>query len=370
MVMEALEGMTSEDEEEWMQDIQGEDDEEALNKLQKWLLPATPGFFEAPSGHRLHVRATLPQGDPAARSAKAVILYCHGLNSHVNARSWAGGFYPRVAQEGFAVFALDIMGHGYSEGERSLVENWEVVFEDLERFLEVLMGVTDESVASDDFNAGICPEALQNIRRLPLFVSGMSMGGMISMYVGLRLQRSEKLYSRFRGAVLGCPALLVDLPPQAVQFLLRNLVVPLFKTQPMPPVVSAAQGKGRFSASFDLRDPKQREIAEMEMRDCAHRFPDKGLGWGQAMRWGTAGAFSSLFARIEEDMEEVDFPFLIIHDPEDGTCLYAGSEMLLQRSQSEDKTLLPMDAGGLHCLPLVNQERYVAFMTCWMRQRL
>ncbi|CAJ1419532.1 unnamed protein product [Effrenium voratum] len=108
--------MTPEEYESWQLSIKAEPEEEVKKKLQSWLLPQTPGFFQAPSGHRLHVRTVLPADDPSALKVKAVILYCHGMNSHVNAGNWAGQFFPRVAQEGFAMVAVDIMGPGLARG--------------------------------------------------------------------------------------------------------------------------------------------------------------------------------------------------------------------------------------------------------------
>eukprot|EP00930_Biecheleria_cincta_P081650 TRINITY_DN7087_c0_g1_i2.p1 TRINITY_DN7087_c0_g1~~TRINITY_DN7087_c0_g1_i2.p1 ORF type:complete len:138 (+),score=32.86 TRINITY_DN7087_c0_g1_i2:264-677(+) len=135
------------------------------------------------------------------------------------------------------------------------------------------------------------------------------------------------------------------------------------------PAIVAASGKSSMSASFRLSSPRQRQIAEMELRDCSQRLPGVGLGYNQAMRWGTAGAFSELFSHIEEDMEDVDFPFLVIHDPEDSTCLFSGSERLIQLAPSEDKLLYEMHTGGLHCLPMAELEDYVRVMTSWMKKR-
>eukprot|EP00913_Durusdinium_trenchii_P025735 g24151.t1 len=59
------------------------------------------------------------------------------MNSHVNGGNWAGEFFPRVANEGFALFTVDIMGHGYSEGTRALIDDWHDVFADLEALTEV-----------------------------------------------------------------------------------------------------------------------------------------------------------------------------------------------------------------------------------------
>merc|ERR1719183_1702543 len=153
--------------------------------------------------------------------------------------------------------------------------------------------------------------------------------GMMSMSVGLRLQRNQQLQHKFRGAVMGCPSLVVDLPSKPVQSLLRNLVVPLFKYRQMPAFLSSSSNSA-MSWSVDLSDAKQREYAEMVMRDCVGRFPGQALGWHQNMNWGTAAAFSTLYSHVEEDMTLVSFPFLVIHDRMDKVCFFSGSERLME----------------------------------------
>lgn len=361
--------MSSFNEEKWQQSILDEDNDWALSRLKTWIVPQTHSYFNAPSGHQLHVRAVLPPGDEDGSTVEAVLLYCHGLNSHVNSSAYAGGFYPKLAGEGFAVFAVDIMGHGYSEGERSLIDDWNVVFEDLERFLEALMGVSKAASDDAEIHIDISAKALAHIRKLPVVITGVSMGGMIGMHIGLRLQRSATLSNRFKGGVFGCPALVVDLPPKPVQCLLRAFVVPLCSTREMPPVVSSSS-KSRASDSYDLMDPKQRMAAEMDMRDCATRFPGHGLSWHQPMRWGTAGAFSTLYLQTDDHMSQVQFPFLLLHDPDDKVCFYAGSEKLMQLSPSKDKTLQPVSAGGKHSLPMVVQDLFITSMISWIKKRL
>jgi len=361
--------MTPAEESAWKKSIEEEDEDEAVSKLQSWIQPRTDGYFQAPSEHRLHVRAVMPPGDADARTAKAVLLYCHGLNSHVNGKVW-NELYDRIAGEGgIALFAVDIMGHGYSEGTRNFVPDWGAVFEDLEAFVEALMGTADPPPTSAEFNPGVSGHTLSRLRQLPIFVTGTSLGGMIGMYVSQRLQNNPCLEQKFKGAVFCCPALVVDLPPQPVQILLRNVVVPLFRTRQMPSAVSSSS-KSVASWAFDLSDPKQKEIAEMEIRDCAFRYPDHALGWQQGMLWGTAGAFSNVYSHLDEDMQEVEFPFLLIHDREDKICFFSGSEKLMELSPSTDKTLREIDAGGRHCVPVVVQDQYLQMLLTWIKQRL
>jgi len=354
----------------WVQSIKDQSKEEILSKLDSWLMPQTDGFFEAPSGHRLHVRAVVPPSDPSALKAKAVLLHFHGMNSHNNGRNWAVEFFPRLAQQGYVLFAVDMMGHGYSEGERALVEDWEDVFEDMASFAEELYGVSASPARPEDFHSGVCPEVLNRVRQLPLFLHGQSLGGMICLGVGLRLQRSQKLEKGiFRGALLAAPALQVPLPPQAVISFLKWCVVPCCSRQPMPEAVSSSS-KVHLGANFDLSDPKQKYMAEMEVVDCAHRFPKKGLGWFFKMRWGTASAYSTIFSAIDEEMKEVRFPFQIIHDPKDSICMVEGSEKLMKLSACKDKVMHRVDAGGLHVLTFVIQEEYLKLVGSWIQQHL
>jgi len=299
---------------------------------------------------------------------KALLFFTHGMNAHVNASYW-GVYFERVAREGFALVAVDIMGHGYSEGKRALVEDWTVVFKDLEKMVEAFMGVGKQAPSPESFNVDLPQDVYSRLQQLPLFVHGNSMGGMIGMYMGLRLQENKRLKGLFRGAVLGYPALSVSLPPPAVQALLRHLVVPLLKHQRMPPAVSSSS-KPRASWSFDLSVAEQLDICEMDTRDCAEKLPGVGLGWKGAMLWGTAGAYSNLYRGIDDDMSQVQYPFLLMHDPEDKVCYFAGSEKLLELSPSQDKELLPLAAGGLHAGAIVAQEIFVSTMSAWMRKRL
>ncbi|CAJ1383218.1 unnamed protein product, partial [Effrenium voratum] len=246
--------------------------------------------------------------------------------------------------------------------------DWHGVFKDLEAFSEALFNVGGERPESD-FNAGVPPEVLMQLRRLPLFIHGLSLGGMIGTFVGLRLQQHQHLRKIFRGAVLGAPALQVPLPPQAVVSFLRTCVVPCWGQYQMPACVSSSS-KVDYTHSYVLSDAKQRTMAEMEMRDDAVRFPGLGLGWPHNMRWATAGAYSALFGTVEEELAKVEYPFLLLHDPEDQICLVGGSELFMKLSPSADKELVHLKLGGYHVLPFVDMEQYVTQMCSWILKHL
>mmetsp|Transcript_30573 Transcript_30573/g.59986 ORF Transcript_30573/g.59986 Transcript_30573/m.59986 type:complete len:370 (-) Transcript_30573:255-1364(-) len=353
---------STEKEEEWYEGILHEDKEISLAALRDWHRPRASGFFIDGSGKRWHVRSELPSGGPQA--IRATLIYCHGMNNHVNGKH-TGEFFAKLAASGFAVFAPDMAGHGYSEGKRGMVEDWSDIFEALQRFVEMLFGKTEHPTEPGTFDAGVPLDVLRAVRSVPLFLSGMSMGGMIAVYLALYLQEYSRV--KLEGVALISPAISVPMPPQTVQMVLRNLVVPLFKNCEMPTVLSSSS-KPKHSWSFDLNDPRQRQIAEFDIRDCAFRFPDVGLGWGKAMLWGTAGAFSEVFSVINEDLELAEFPFLILHDPTDRVTSFAGSEQMMQIAPSKDKTLVRMD-GARHAIIYTNQDKAVAQIASWILAR-
>lgn len=64
-------------------------------------------------GRGLFVRSWVP---PRPR---AVVVLCHGFNSHSGYYAWAG---EQLVARGFATYALDLRGRGRSDGERFYVE--------------------------------------------------------------------------------------------------------------------------------------------------------------------------------------------------------------------------------------------------------
>jgi len=73
-------------------------------------------YFEGSRG-RIHHHAWLPD-----TTARAVVVLLHGYGEHL-------GLYDALARrltaDGFAVHALDAVGHGRSDGERGRVDSWD-----------------------------------------------------------------------------------------------------------------------------------------------------------------------------------------------------------------------------------------------------
>jgi len=300
--------------------------------LRAMLLPQTPYFFYH-DGKRLHVRHWLP---PAGATISGTIFFMHGLNGHQNGVE-RGTFQNEFAKAGFAVAGFDCDGHGYSEGLRSYVEDFEDIFNEMLHFVGLVMG----SVNDEDKDLGLSHEILAQLRSKPYFIMGESMGGMLSMLSTVRLYQKDVCAKRPNGIVLIAPALKVDIPSAIVVTLLQTVVVPLFRTSLMPEAVSKASNP---HPELCWKDP---EKAAKEELDNWHRFPGLGLCWKDRMRWATASAFATCFQGIENEMAAVECPILVLHDPGDQITSFSGSEKLMELSPSQDKTLIKAK-GALH----------------------
>ena len=61
------------------------------------------------------------------------------------------------------------------------------------------------------------------------------------------------------------------------------------------------------------------------------------LGWGHNMRWGSAVGLLSHCASTESELGQMEFPVLVMHDPNDKVVDYEGSLLLMERSLSRKK---------------------------------
>ena len=104
-----------------------------------------------PGGLGIFVRSWLPAG-----TTRAVVVICHGVNSHSGYYSWTAG---RLVAAGLAVYALDLHGRGQSDGERFY----------LERISDYVHDVHAAVGLAKSRHAG-----------LPVYLLGHSAGGVVS----------------------------------------------------------------------------------------------------------------------------------------------------------------------------------------------
>lgn len=155
------------------------------------------GFFKGVRDARIYYQCWLPNGE-----SKAVLLIVHGLAEH-------SGRYMNVVNHfvplGYAVYGIDLIGHGKSDGTRVYVKRFEDYTDLIKRYCDMVREWQHER---------------------PIFLVGHSMGASIGALYLLDHQAG------LIGAVLSGPAVKVpDNIPPAVVFVSKVLatVTPKFR---------------------------------------------------------------------------------------------------------------------------------------------
>ena len=240
--------------------------------------------LEASDGVRLHAQYWKPSGNP-----KAVVCIVHGVLEH-------SGRYAHVAKvlnrSAYLVAAIDLRGHGRSQGRRVFVRSFDEYLNDVRCLL------ADVAVKAPG---------------KPVFLLAHSLGGLIAT----RFEILE--HPALAGLVLTGPLFEFG---SGISWLARTLAVVLSKLFPTMTLTSALDTR-KIS-----RDP---EVVQSYLTD-----PLTHHG-GMPVRTGTE--VMRAMAEVNARMEEVRVPLLIFHGTSDGLAHPAGSKRLYARAASTDKTL-------------------------------
>lgn len=217
---------------------------------------------------------------------KAVVVIHHGLADH-SARYVA--LAERLVRAGYAVWALDMRGHGRSAGARISFDSIDVMLDDLDRFLAL---VREQEPGK------------------PLFLYGHSFGGLITCLYTIERQPD------LAGLVLAAPALAFEAPPvQAAAIAVFGVIA---RNLPAVPPEHAA---------FSRREEVVREMN-------TDPLIDQGKGPARTARAATDGA-----ERVWAAAARLDVPLLVEHGTADRLTAPSGSRDLVARAGTTDKTL-------------------------------
>lgn len=157
------------------------------------------GFLEGVGSLRLHYRAW------EVRDPRAGLVVVHGMFEHSRRYQELAEV---MADAGFSTFALDLRGHGGSDGRRGHVRRFEILLQDLDRFRQEVEGVVP---------AG-----------LPLFLIGHSLGGLIVV------RYLEEYHTPIAGAIITAPWLGTAAPVPRWQTVMANLLDRVLPAFPFP----------------------------------------------------------------------------------------------------------------------------------------
>jgi acylglycerol lipase len=277
-------------------------------------MPTTPQEerIDSSKGIKIFVRSWR-----AAAKPRAVVVICHGVNSHGGQYLWAAG---ELAAAGFAVFALDLRGRGKSDGERFYVE-------------DVADYVSDV--------AAVVKLAKSRNPGLPVFLLGHSAGGVVSSVYTLENQ------NELAGFICESFAFQVPAPGFALA-----AIKGLSHFAPRLPVLKLKNED--FS-----RDPKAVEALNNDPL-TAHEIQPAT----------TVAALVRADERLREEFPLIKLPVLIMHGTEDKATVCHGSEFFFETVGSKDKTLKLYDGHYHDLLNDVGKEGVLGDIKQWIEARL
>jgi acylglycerol lipase len=222
---------------------------------------------------------------PTKARKRGVLVVMHGLKDHSSRYAEAA---QKLNQAGYAVYAFDLRGHGYSAGNRAGVLAFDDYVMDFDMFLY----------------------RVQTTEEVPIFVFGHSMGGAIVTL------HQIMFHPAVRGMILSGAALDTGVSDFTVS--LTNGTDNLF-----PEADVFNLDLSQFS-----RDPSVVAAAKKDP-----------LVYQGAATAHMAAELANAILCIDATMEDVRAPLLIMHGKNDEVTRPEGSQALYTRARSTDKTL-------------------------------
>ncbi|KAI5065164.1 hypothetical protein GOP47_0019859 [Adiantum capillus-veneris] len=258
-------------------------------------------YIDSGRGLQLYTQSWVPLKKPV----RAVMFMVHGYG---NDTSWTFQNTAMLFTDmGCASFALDLEGHGRSDGLKGYIPDI-------------------NAVTHDCYSHFMSIKLTEGFAHLPCFLYGESMGGAICLLLHF-MDRDA-----WDGAILVAPMCKISdkmRPPWPVAKFLQVLA----KWAPTWPIVPT-----KDFVDKSIKDPIKRELG----RNNPQRYAGKP-------RLGTTATLLKTTAFLEEHLQDVDMPFLVIHGDADVVTDPSVSRALFENSRSSDKTIRIYE-GMMHSL--------------------
>jgi len=250
---------------------------------------------------------------PRTGEPRGVVVIHHGLADHSDRYA---GFAERLVRAGYAVWALDMRGHGRSAGPRQQLERIDDLLDDLEAFLALV-------------RAGEPGR--------PIVLYGHSLGGLATALYAI------ERHPNVAGVVLAAPGIAADAPP--IQAAVIRFVAAL-----APDAAIFAVPHAQFS-----RNPAV--VAELDHDPLIAQ----ANGPARLARAAVDG-----IARVWAHPEQLAAPLLIVHGASDHVTAPSGSRELVARAGNADRTLRIYDGLYHDVLHDPGGERVAADIVAWL----
>ncbi|XVE72069.1 hypothetical protein DITRI_Ditri11bG0009100 [Diplodiscus trichospermus] len=225
-----------------------------------------------------------------------MVFFCHGYGD--TCTFFAEGIARKLAFCGYGVFAMDYPGFGLSEGLHCYIPSFDRLVDDvIEQYSKVK--------ENPDFGS------------LPSFLFGQSMGGAVALKMHLKQPNA------WNGACLVAPMCKIAddmVPPWIVKQILIGLAnfLPKQKLVPQKDLAEAA-----------FRDIKKRELTSYNV-----------IAYKDKPRLRTALEMLRTTDEIEQNLEKVSLPVLILHGENDVVTDPSVSKALYEKASSSDKRII------------------------------
>jgi alpha-beta hydrolase superfamily lysophospholipase len=244
------------------------------------------GRFNGEGGVEIYWQAWLPPTEP-----RATIVLAHGASEHSGRYAWTG---EELAKRGYALYAIDHRGHGRSKGPRAVIDRMANAVEDLHTLVE--------------------RTAAKHPGR-PLVLLGHSMGGAVAL--SYTIEHEDALDALVLSGALA--ALEAASPVQRAAGRVLSAVAPKL-------------GVVGIDSSAVSRDPQVVEDYDSDPLNYHGKLPAR-----------TVAELSRAIDGYPDAVQRFKLPMLVMHGGADRLTPIAGSQMVVERAASEDKTFIRYD---------------------------
>lgn len=266
-------------------------------------------------GLKLYLQAWMPE------SPKASLLLAHGLGEH------SGRYAPlveRLVESGIAVFTFDGRGHGKSVDGKpdAFFTSYRDYLEDIDRLYEKVVG----------YFPGI-----------PSFLFGHSMGG------GLMAAYVIDYQPKAKGVILSSPAIKEAEGTSKLLIAVSGLI-----SKWLPKLKAL-----KLDATQISRIPTE-----------VQAYLSDPLNYIQPIPARTAHEVYQMMQSIQSKAASFELPVLVVHGTADGLTNPKGSELFMEKAQSEDKTLKLFPGGYHELIHDIDSEETIQTVVEWIEKRI
>lgn len=274
---------------------------------------ATQGWMHVEGGVRLAGRRW-PCKDPIA-----AVVIIHGYADHSLRYTHVGRF---LRENQISAFAVDLRGHGQSDGPRGHVASFDDYLDDVDAILNVVE---------------------QNRLNVPVFVLGHSMGGLVALAHAIR--RPHK----YQGLILSSPFLGVAIQVPAIKQALGRVMSVIWPPLALP-------------SGIDPRDLTH------DTAICDEYASDPLVFKTATARWYTE-AMKSIDA-VKSNASKLKLPTLILQAAEDKLADPKAAKPLFDRLGSEDKSYIEYPSFYHEIFNEIEKEKPLNDMQQWISNHL